>query len=555
MQMKCICGFSNYNSINDRESYKVTSMGETVIADYKIEFGSCIDCGIVRQINVPFNNNEDYLQFYRNKYEPVNPLYVVKSYEHDRELAKIRCQNYGIGKVVISTIKPPESPSIQKNKYRLLKGKHRIGHETFIKGDIIEVSAKRIAQFMDRFELIESIKPKQELKQELSILTMENKERILDVGSGSGAFVDECRELGHEAFGCEISHYDYAKKTDYIYYDQFENVNFPTDYFDKITSHDVIEHSLEPVKMIIEAFRVLKQEGEFIVDYPNYFVDAGKHHWKKEHLWYFSIEDLKRIFVKVGFHIKEIKYPIPSKATFYLKKPRQLRVKILYPPGIGDSYWSIVKTQALLKREKLDIPDIYIACPREKEFDGHKRAFPFIEMFPFLNSTNETFDNSDSKSRGIWNEAYKYKGRTIFKDILGFDYFVSYNGHLRYGEQMEEIDSDLECNWFPPIFVSLEQERFKSKCIQKYGKYIVFYFVFQGTYAYWTKEFSVESVIQAIKEITMKTNYTPIFAGAIWDNKRDDHLSLVRQSIPNCVDLTGQTTVPQLFGLLKGVRL
>ena len=567
MQIECICGFSNYESI-DRECYEVTPLGETIKSNEKLQFRKCINCGIIRQVNIPFENNKDYFQFYQNKYEPTNSAYIVKTYEHDRQLAKRRCENYEIGKVVkltpkslIQNIVGQPSSLVIKNKYRLIKGKHRMGHKTFIKGDIIEMSAKRISPFMDKFEQVLELRPKTEEKKEMEEqaieilsngVTTEIKERLLDVGSGSGAFVDECRELGHEAYGCEISKYSYAKDSSYIYYNQFENINFPTDHFDKITSHDVIEHSLNPIKILSEIFRSLKQEGLFFIDFPNYFDESGKHHWKKEHIWYFDVEQLGEIFDKIGFIIKKMSYPIPSKILFCLQKPKQHRIKILYPPGIGDSYWSIIKTEAFLKREKLNIPDIYIASPREKEFNGHKRAFPFIEMFPFLNSTGETLDNSNPASKNIWNEAYKYKGRTIFKDVLGYDYFISYNGHLRYGEQMENIDSDLECNWFPDMFVSLEQENFKTECIQKYGKYIVFYFVFQGTYTYWTKEFPIESVIQSIEEIVKKTGLTPVFAGAIWDNKKDDILSVVRKSIPNCIDLTGQTTLPQLFGLIKG---
>lgn len=555
MQIECICGFSNYDKI-DKEHYKITVSGDTVKSDENVEFGRCINCGIVRQAYVSFQNDKDYFEFYRDKYEPTNPAYVVKTYDHDRQLAKKRCESYRIGKVVFPIIEQPIQllPSVViKNKFRLIKGKHRIGHKTYFKGDIIEISPKRIVQFMDRFEpVLESEPVKKEAEIVPSEITTEIKEKLLDVGSGSGAFVDECRELGHEAYGCEIGKYNYSSNSSYIYYKEFENINFPTDHFDKITSHDVIEHSLNPIKILSEIFRSLKQEGLFYIDFPNYFDESGKHHWKKEHIWYFSIEDLGEIFGKIGFIIKKVSRPIPSKILFCLQKPKQQRVKILYPPGIGDSYWSIIKTQAFLKRENLGIPDIYIASPREKEFDGHKRAFPFIEMFPFLNSTGETLDNNNPESRPIWNEAYKYKGRTIFKDVLGYDYFISYNGHLRYGEEMEKIDSDLECNWTPPMFISLEQELFRKECIQKYGKYIIFYFVFQGTYCYWTKEFPIESVIQSIEEIVKKTNLIPVFAGAIWDNKKDDLLSIVRKSIPNCVDLTGQTTLPQLFGLIKG---
>src|SRR3990167_2295645 len=263
MQVECICGFSDYNSILDRQIYEITSLGETVKSNQKIELGKCINCGIVRQVNVPFMNNDDYFNFYKNQYEPNNPLYIVKTYKHDRQLAKIRCDNYGI--VSISNlINTKESEN--QGWYRVKRGgRIRIGTKIFKSGERVNVSEKRMERFTDRIEFFTpSIKSTVGIQE----LIAEKMERILDVGSGSGAFVDECRELGHEAYGCEISNYSYAKNSDYIYYNQFENINFPTDHFDKITAHDVIEHSLTPKKLFYEIFRMLKQGGLFIIDFP-----------------------------------------------------------------------------------------------------------------------------------------------------------------------------------------------------------------------------------------------------------------------------------------------
>lgn len=483
MNIECICGNFNYERI-EKEYYEVSQTGELIQSlNGKVEFGKCLNCGIIRQAKTSFFvDEESYFEFYKNKYSPIDEAYKVKTYDSDRQLAKIRCEKYGIKKI----------------------------------NDILFA------------------------------------EKILDVGSGSGAFVDECRELGHESYGCEISKYNYAKDFSFIYNAQFENINFPTDYFNKITLHDILEHSLTPIKIVNEMFRVLKQGGMCIVDFPHYFAEEGKRHWKTEHVWYFTVENLKIIFERVGFQISKIDLPIPAKVVFYLSKPKQIRIKILYPPGIGDSYWSIVKTQAFLKREKIGIPDIYIVCPREKEFDAHRRAFPFIEMFPFLCASYETVESNNFEDRKIWDEAYKNEGRTIFKNVLGYDYFISYNGNLRHGKRMDEVDFDLECNWKPSMFVSLEQEKFKEESIRKYGRYIVFYFVFQGTYINWTNEFSVENVIKGINEIVKGTNCIPVFAGAIWDEKKDRSLREVMSKVSGCVDLTGKTSIAQLLGLIKG---
>lgn len=390
---------------------------------------------------------------------------------------------------------------------------------------------------------------------EYSVLKNKDEEKILDVGSGSGAFVDKCRQLGHETYGCEIADYSYSKNDDYIYKQKFEDIHFPVDYFHLVTCHDVLEHVINPEAFIKELFRVTKQDGSCIIDIPDF--SEGDHHWKMEHIWYFTITQLEALLTKHGFKIDKIVKPIKSKVVFYLTKPKQERVQILFPPGIGDSYWSIVKIQSFLKSKGLSIADIHVVCNRELQFEAHKRSFPFIEMFPFLNATGNTFENRGSSERKkIWDEAYINKnrnGRTIFENVNDCDYFIAYNGHLRYGEELEKID-DLECNWSPPMFVSLEQQRYEKECVKKYGEYILFYFVFHGTYQHWTNQFSVEKVIESIKRIVKKTGCIPVFTGAKWDSM-EDNLRRVVKGVPNCVNLCGETSVEQLFGLIKGSQM
>ncbi|MHA2344724.1 MAG: methyltransferase domain-containing protein [Candidatus Hodarchaeales archaeon] len=474
---KCICGNNSFTKY-EKQLYKVNNLGETTEAeDSKIKFGSCTKCGIVKQISDV--SLENYGKYYLD-YPPTKDSYKAKSYEHDKEIAKKRCDEYGINK--------------------------------------------------------------------------ELKQRILDVGSGSGAFVTECREREQEAFGCEISEYAYAPENEFIYYDEFEEINFPTDYFDRVTCHDVLEHSLNPKRFLKELHRTTKQEGTCVIEIPRFFHDAGKHHWKEEHIWFFKVEELSILAKEAGFKLEDIKCPIDSKVVLYLHKPKETRIKILMPPGLGDSYWSVIKTQAFMKKKNLgDVVDAHIVCNKEMHFNGHQRAFPFLQMFPFLNATWETIENKgDPVRRGIWMEAYARQGRTIFENIFGHDYFISYNGHLRFGAEMEKLDPDLKTNWYPPMFVSLEQRRFEKECKEKFGKYMALYFVFGGTYEHWTKEFPVRKVIKSINKIYEETGLTPVFVGAKWDEQKDPLLNEVKKGVGNHIDMTGKTTVEQAFGLMKG---
>lgn len=385
-------------------------------------------------------------------------------------------------------------------------------------------------------------------------ISSDNPQRILDVGSGSGAFVHACRQRNQKAYGCEIAEYAYAKSDDFTYRQALNKVNFPVDYFDLVTCHDVLEHEMDPKHMIDEMFRITSQNGKCIIDFPNYFTEAGKHHWKAdEHIWYFTVEQLESLLKASGFIIDKLQKPIESKLVFYCRKPPQVRPRILLPPGIGDSYWSIVKMQAFLERQGLSLPDVSVLYPRSRPHGGNNRSLPFLEMFPFIHPTGTLVIGKDKELKKIWREAYKTPSRTIFKNVAGFDYFLSYNGHLRVGESLEVVDSDLNCNWFPPMFISLEQQAYRDNARKQYGKYIIFYFVFQGTYKFWNEEFPPKKVIEFIDSFLKKTKMTPIFVGAVWDQE-DKKLDFVKSKIPNCVDLVGKTTIEQLFGLIRGAE-
>lgn len=476
--MDCFCGNSKKTSSWAKPYYEVTRAGDTVLSDDKMAVEVCGKCGVVHQTNPPYCSKDQIVQFY-SKYQPVSGEYRAKSYDHDRDLARKRCREYGI--------------------------------------------------------------------------TSGSEDRILDVGAGSGAFVDECRARGAVAFGCEIAEYASLKDNSFIYKRDFEEINFPVDYFKIVTCHDVLEHTLNPKSFVAELFRVTDQGGTCIIDIPDFYSSDGEHHWKKEHLWYFTAEQLKLLLKDAGFKIEKIKKPIASKIVFYCSKPIQERKTILLPPGLGDSFWSVTKLQAFIAKKRIGIPDIFIASPKDKKHDGHKRSFPFLEMFPFIHVTGE-IRHANGPNKAIWREAYAQTGRTVFNGVLGCDYFISYNGHLRVGKKMEDVDPDLATNWRPPMFKSLEQENFQRECQGNYGKYIVVYWPLFGTYIHWTRQFPVPRIAEYLNKLHQETGCTIVFTGAKWDAE-DQNLKRVMQQTTSYIDLTGKTTMQKLFGLLHGAEM
>lgn len=227
-------------------------------------------------------------------------------------------------------------------------------------------------------------------------------------------------------------------------------------------------------------------------------------------------------------------------------------MKILFPPGIGDIYWSLVKLESFLKAKgETAPPDIYIGT-RPDEFNSHNRAWPFLERFPFIKPTGKIL-NVDKIAPPFWTRILTQKETGVFKDVLGCKYFIVYNGPINAGRSLLEVDPEFECNWNLNMLVSKEQRVATRKYQASYGQYIVYHFGTRGTYKYWTDEFSVDQIIESIKSITEKTKAAPILAGGIWDREDVGLQKIIEEA--GCIDLLGKTSLEELYGLIQGAQM
>ena len=133
----------------------------------------------------------------------------------------------------------------------------------------------------------------------------------LDVGCANGAFVDQLRSVGVDAAGVDPD--PVPAPREHIYAGSVRDA-LPGAKFQLITYHDVLEHVVDPVAEVREAVsRLAAGPSAIVLDVPNVADPRGLHHYKLEHIWYFTTEALCSMLHRAGI-IRVITYkPIPGK--------------------------------------------------------------------------------------------------------------------------------------------------------------------------------------------------------------------------------------------------
>lgn len=155
-------------------------------------------------------------------------------------------------------------------------------------------------------------------------------ERLLDVGCGDGYFIGMLKNKCEECYGVDVSplrienaqnKFKGQVNVHFKLCDVDEGLPFPDLFFDVVTCIAVLEHVLNPPRVVKEINRVLKNGGTFIVQVPNiasfpyrinllfgklpvtggFYMGAD---W--EHLHWFTKSVLQELLSKSGFKIEAI---------------------------------------------------------------------------------------------------------------------------------------------------------------------------------------------------------------------------------------------------------
>ena len=144
---------------------------------------------------------------------------------------------------------------------------------------------------------------------------------LLDVGCGSGTYLDLMRALGWErVVGVDLGSAAIATAREALgieaYAGELRDVGFPEATFDAITLSHTLEHVADPVALLAEVRRVTKPGGRIVIAVPNarsLLSRMLRRYWlgfdTPRHLVNFSRLGLHTVLVKAGLRVESLEAP------------------------------------------------------------------------------------------------------------------------------------------------------------------------------------------------------------------------------------------------------
>ena len=190
--------------------------------------------------------------------------------------------------------------------------------------------------------------------------------KVLDVGCGDG-YVSSVLVGDNEVFGLDISESavkEARKKGIKAFVSNLDGIPFPDKSFDAVLALDILEHLFDPVFVLREVKRVLKDDGILLISVPNAaniysrmvflftgeLIDAAGISEKRtpellfpEHVRFFSVKKIREVLQLTGFRITTFR---PYLQPYFVNHPYTkfnwlLRAAhLLKPPEVSPSLFS-----------------------------------------------------------------------------------------------------------------------------------------------------------------------------------------------------------------------
>src|SRR3712207_6307784 len=167
-------------------------------------------------------------------------------------------------------------------------------------------------------------------EQELAVLRRyKPRGRLLDVGTHCGFFLRKARGMGWELTGVEPSPIGAQLAREFYGLDvqtaTLQGAGLPDHSFDVVTMVDVFEHVSEPLELLAEVRRVLRDDGLLFVKVPNGRYNMFKYRLfrralrlcdveifdAKEHVVHYTEETIANVLAAGGFRVELMFVPLP----------------------------------------------------------------------------------------------------------------------------------------------------------------------------------------------------------------------------------------------------
>ncbi len=146
--------------------------------------------------------------------------------------------------------------------------------------------------------------------------------RLLDVGCGSGKYLEKMKARGWSVSGVDVSALAAAearKKGLDIFTGSLKGSRQPAEHFDAVVLMHVLEHIHEPGALLDEVHRILKQDGRLVIEVPNFgswearlFGACWSAIDPPRHLFLFTPATLGKLLERSGFVVERVGYnPTP----------------------------------------------------------------------------------------------------------------------------------------------------------------------------------------------------------------------------------------------------
>jgi SAM-dependent methyltransferase len=160
----------------------------------------------------------------------------------------------------------------------------------------------------------------------LIVVPKETKGRLLDIGCGSGEFLNQMKSFGWEVYGVEINPESASIGSKHgvnIFCGELGTADFADNFFDVVVLSQTLEHVYSPASYLERIYRLLREEGLLIIGVPNIGcleaqIFGGNWHALEapRHLYFFTVHSLRYYLEKYGFEVEKVlskKFSLPLK--------------------------------------------------------------------------------------------------------------------------------------------------------------------------------------------------------------------------------------------------